>query len=73
YLKKNDIPELDTIWSSLISSAGCALIGGMAARMFLPDIWLAIPFSILLYLILLVLTAQLKLNDRENFRSILNW
>lgn len=71
FLKKNSIPELNNSWQTLIICIICALCGGLVARTLLPGSWLMLPLSVVLYFISLLITQQLRPNDRERFKLIL--
>jgi O-antigen/teichoic acid export membrane protein len=73
YLRMNTAPDLHAIWQALISCTGCAFVSGMTVRIFVPDIWLALPCAAILYVILLFITAQLQVSDGKNFQKLLNW
>lgn len=73
YLKKNDIPALRTIWQPLIICTGSAVASGLVAGMLLSNIWLVIVSSVLIYLILLVVTAQFRFSDAGNFKRLIHW
>ncbi|WP_158797196.1 oligosaccharide flippase family protein [Pedobacter sp. L105] len=73
YCRKNNISELNNSWYSLLVCTGCALLSGLAANAILSNIWLILIASIFFYLLLLVLTAQLRLSDRRNFQKLLHW
>ena len=62
YIRKNDIPELNNI--------SCALFSGFIIRIFLDNKWQAIPAAIIFYIILLFVTAQLRLNDRQKLKHL---
>ncbi|TWI98711.1 O-antigen/teichoic acid export membrane protein [Mucilaginibacter frigoritolerans] len=65
YLKKNDVAGLNRLWQPLVLCILCALLGGFIAKMLFVNVWLALPAAILIYLIFLVITKQIKLSDRQ--------
>jgi O-antigen/teichoic acid export membrane protein len=73
YLVKNEIPELHTTGYSLVICTACALCSGISAKLLFSTTWMALPFALFFYIILLALTFQLKLNDRKNLQVLLNW
>lgn len=73
FLKKNQIAGLNSIWHALVICTGCALCSGFAAKMLPVDTWMILPLSILIYGLLLLLTAQIRLTDRKNFTQLLGW
>jgi len=73
YLLKNEIPELYTTGYSLLICTCCALCSGVIAKLLFSAMWVALPFALFFYIILLVLTVQIKLNDRKNLQVLLNW
>jgi peptidoglycan biosynthesis protein MviN/MurJ (putative lipid II flippase) len=72
FLKKNTIAELNNTWQTLIVCICCALGGGFAAKTLLPGSWVMLPLSVIFYFILLLITQQLRLNDRGRFKLILH-
>jgi O-antigen/teichoic acid export membrane protein len=72
YISKNTIAELKPIWQSLIISSTCALASGFGARLIFDDSWVALPFATMAYFILLIITNQVRINDRESLRVILS-
>jgi O-antigen/teichoic acid export membrane protein len=73
YLKKNDIPALRSIWQPVIICTASAVASGLVAAMLLSNIWLVIVSSVLIYLVLLVVTAQFRFSDTGNFKRLLHW
>jgi O-antigen/teichoic acid export membrane protein len=72
YVRKNSVPDLKGVWLSSIVCVGCALGSYVISRSFITNPWIAFPFSAVLYVGLLVLTLQLKPQDRQRFRLLLN-
>lgn len=73
YLQKNDIPVLRTIWQPLIICTACAVMSGLVAGIVFSNMWLMILLSVLIYLVLLVITAQFRFSDAGNFRRLIHW
>jgi len=73
FLKKNQIPDLKSIWHTLAICTGCALCSGFAAKMLPINTWMILPLSVFIYALLLLLTAQIRLTDRKNFIQLLDW
>lgn len=73
YLKKNDIPALRTIWQPVIICTASAIASGLVAVMLLSNIWLVMVSSVLIYLILLIVTAQFRFSDTGNFKRLIHW
>jgi O-antigen/teichoic acid export membrane protein len=71
YLQQNSIRSLKAIPYMLAVCTGCALLSGFLANRFIANVWLALPASVLLYLVLLLLTRQLKADHREKMRMLL--
>ncbi|MDF2433898.1 MAG: hypothetical protein JWP44_3529 [Mucilaginibacter sp.] len=65
YLKKNTINELNHIWQPAFFCTLCALISGVASRMLFTGYPLILTSGIIIYIILLFATAQLRLSDRK--------
>ncbi|MDB4904266.1 MAG: polysaccharide biosynthesis protein [Mucilaginibacter sp.] len=70
YIRKNNIPELNNIWYSLMISISCALLSGFAIKMLLVNRWQAIPATIIFYITLLFVTSQLRLKDRQSLKHL---
>jgi O-antigen/teichoic acid export membrane protein len=71
YLQQNSIRSLSAIPYMLVVCTGCALLSGFLMERFVTNVWLALPEAVLLYLVLLLLTRQLKANYREEMRMLL--
>jgi peptidoglycan biosynthesis protein MviN/MurJ (putative lipid II flippase) len=72
YLKKNTVAGLSHLWLPLILCTTSALISGVAAKMLFTNCWLALPLSIVFYIILLFASAQIKLSDRRSLAVLFN-
>jgi O-antigen/teichoic acid export membrane protein len=66
YLKKNTVAGLTHIWLPLILCNASALISGFTAKMLFTNYWVALPAAIVFYVIMLFVSAQLKLSDRRS-------
>jgi O-antigen/teichoic acid export membrane protein len=73
YIKQNEINGLAKTWYPLIVCTLCALVSGFIARVLFPASWFVLPSAIIFYLVLLVLTKQLRLSDRRDFTVLFNW
>jgi len=65
YLKKNDVAGLNCLWQPLLLCILCALLSGFIAKLLFVSVWLALPAAIILYLLFLFITQQIKLSDRQ--------
>ncbi|MDB5008998.1 MAG: polysaccharide biosynthesis protein [Mucilaginibacter sp.] len=72
YLKKNTINELKRIWHPLFFCTISALLSGFASTMLFTGYPLIIAFGIVFYIVLLFATAQIRLSDRKQLRSLFN-
>ena len=72
YLRQNTIAGLGTVWQPLVWCVASALASGFAAKTLFPDSYFALPAAIVLYIVLLVITRQLKLADKTDLKAILN-
>ncbi|MDB5139914.1 MAG: polysaccharide biosynthesis protein [Mucilaginibacter sp.] len=72
YLKKNTINELKRIWHPLFFCTISALLSGFASTMFFTGYPLIIVSGIVFYIVLLFATAQIRLSDRKQLRSLFN-
>lgn len=73
FLYKNEIAELKTLWQPLVICTGCALLSGFIVKWLFADNWLSILFSVIFYVTLLLLTAQIRLSDRKKLSDLLVW
>jgi O-antigen/teichoic acid export membrane protein len=73
YLKKNKIAQLNSIWRSLLICTGCALCSSFAVKFLLPNSFIALPSAVMIYFALLIVTNQLKLNDRKQLQVLFKW
>jgi O-antigen/teichoic acid export membrane protein len=65
YLYNNRIPQLNSIWQNLAICMVCALVSGFAASIFHLNCWIALAIASILYVILLLITRQIKPADRK--------
>ncbi|MDB5017641.1 MAG: polysaccharide biosynthesis protein [Mucilaginibacter sp.] len=72
YLKKNTINELKRIWHPLFFCTISALLSGFASTMLFTGYPLIIASGIVFYIVLLFATAQIRLSDRKQLRSLFN-
>ena len=72
YFKKNNVAGLTHLWLPLSLCTICALISGFAAKMLFTNYCLALPVSVVFYIILLFASAQLKLSDRRSITALFN-
>ena len=70
YLKQNSFRELTHLWQPLVFCTVCALIAGSAAKMLFSNIGLVITTSVLLYVLLLFFSGQIKLSDRHRLAQL---
>jgi peptidoglycan biosynthesis protein MviN/MurJ (putative lipid II flippase) len=70
YIRKNNIPEFNNIWYSLVICISCALLSGFTIKMLLVNRWQAIPAAIIFYILLLFVTSQLRLKDRQSLKQL---
>jgi O-antigen/teichoic acid export membrane protein len=70
FLQKNKIPQLTNSWQPLIVCTLCAFGGGCVAKFLFPDIWIALPVSVVLYLISLIITGTLRFNDKDKLKLV---
>jgi len=72
YMSKNTLPELKKAWQPLIICTACALGSGFGTKALLSDNWLVIPVSVLFYVLLLIITRQIKWNDKTRVKLMFN-
>jgi O-antigen/teichoic acid export membrane protein len=60
YLKQNEISSLKVIPYTLLICTGCAVGSGFLTRTFIPNVWAAMPVSVIIFIVLLVITRQIK-------------
>jgi len=72
YLLRNELPQLAKSWRPLIICTANALISGFSAKMLFRGTWQTIPAAIILYLMLLVVTMQIRVRDQKNLTRLLS-
>jgi O-antigen/teichoic acid export membrane protein len=72
YCSKNKITGLKHIFFRLMICTACAFFGGFIAKLLFQSVWLAGLASVIFYVAFLLVTMQIKLNDRKRISSILN-
>jgi O-antigen/teichoic acid export membrane protein len=70
YIKKNNVANLTNLWVPLLLCVAAACFSGFAAKLLFTNYWLALPASVIFYIILLFATAQIKLSDRRSFTAL---
>ena len=70
FFSKNNIPGFGTLWQSLVIST-CALLSGFVAHSMLINSWLILPAAMLIYVVLLFLTNQLKTTDGHQIKTLI--
>jgi len=63
YFKQNKTPELRTVWRPLVMCMVCAVIGIFAATLLFDGSWTRMLTGTGIFVLLLILTAQLRLQD----------
>ncbi len=71
YLAKNKIAELTSSVYNLLFCTASALLSGFTAKAFIPNSWMAGLASVVFYGFLLIITKQIKFNDRQKLTVIL--
>lgn len=71
YLIKNNVAALRNSWQPVALCTFCAMAAWFAARLIMGDGWMAIPVSVILYGVLLVITGQIK-NSQAKLKAALN-
>ncbi len=71
YSRNNLVPGLNRTWKPLMVCALSALVSGALVKFIFATYWIALPVSILLYILSLLIAGQLKLSDRYTLRAIL--
>jgi len=72
YMYKTRIEGLNHTWYPLIICLACAIISGIVVKMLIQNVWIMFPLSISIYIILLFITRQIKLNGRKEMLSLIN-
>ncbi len=73
YLTKNTLAGLKGVFYSLILSLTCAAVSGFLAKMLFQNSWLALLSSVLFFVLLLLVTLQIKLREGKQLIKLLNW
>ena len=71
YIYKNEVKDLNRSVYTLLLCTGCACISIFAARMLFINTWEVVGVTIMLYLVALVVTRQIKWADGEKLRNAL--
>ncbi|MBS1520220.1 MAG: oligosaccharide flippase family protein [Bacteroidetes bacterium] len=70
YMYKSDLPDLNkTLYPCLICTA-CACVSFWGAALLFSNIWLSMIGSILIYVVFLLLTKQLRFGDRDKIFNL---
>jgi O-antigen/teichoic acid export membrane protein len=72
YLKKNQLASLANIPYMLLVCVSCALGAGFITTRFIANVWLALPVSVVIYVLLLILTRQIKADYRNVIGMIIS-
>jgi len=72
YLYKTRIKGLNHTWYPLITCLACAIISGATAKILTQNLWVMFPLSVSLYLVLLLITGQIKFSGRKKMLSLIN-
>lgn len=72
FLQKNKIPQLKMVWQPMVVAVLCAISAGFAAKVLLGDTWLLLPAAIVFYGLLLFITRQVRLNDKQRLKAVFN-
>jgi len=72
YLKKNNVANLTRLWIPLVICIADALISGLTAQLLFTNCWLALPAAIVIYIISLLASGQIKLADRRALAALFN-
>jgi O-antigen/teichoic acid export membrane protein len=73
YCSKNEITGLKHIFFTLITCIGCAFCSGFIARLLFKNEWVAGLISVVVFIVLLLVTMQIRPADRKRIAVILNW
>ncbi|WP_295718622.1 oligosaccharide flippase family protein [Mucilaginibacter sp.] len=72
YCSKNQSFGFKGAFTSLIICTGCALISIFSARFLFQNLWVAGALSVMFYFVSLLITMQLRVDDRKSLIRILN-
>ncbi|GLU51237.1 oligosaccharide flippase family protein [Dyadobacter frigoris] len=70
YTSQNQIRELGKVWHHVVLCSGCAILSGFVSRAVFAHFLIALISSVLLFLLLLILTSQVKISDRKIVRNV---
>jgi O-antigen/teichoic acid export membrane protein len=71
FSSKNKITALNGSLLTLLKCTACALISGILAKFLFQNFWLALSASVVSYVLILILTQQIKTADYKGLRKIL--
>jgi peptidoglycan biosynthesis protein MviN/MurJ (putative lipid II flippase) len=69
----NDKSGLKGSFYKLAICTACAFFSGLAAKALFPNLWLAAIMAVVFYGVSLLITMQLKRDDRAGLIGLLNW
>ncbi|HTK19976.1 MAG TPA: oligosaccharide flippase family protein [Mucilaginibacter sp.] len=69
YIYKNDLPALNKVLYPCIICTACACVSFWGARLLFANVWMAAGASTLVYIVLLLITKQLKFGDKDKLVS----
>jgi len=70
FLNKNEIDGLGAMWQSLVICTTCAVCSGLIAKAMFVNNWIIPPVSIVIYIVLLLVTTQVRHSDRKVLKSL---
>ncbi|WP_184549157.1 oligosaccharide flippase family protein [Mucilaginibacter sp. FT3.2] len=73
YCSKNELIALKGIFYTAVICILCALLSGLLAKSLFQNLWLAGVVSVVFYCLSLLLTRQIRRDDRQGLIRILNW
>jgi len=71
FIIKNDVKEVNKIFYPLLICTGCACLSVFGAKMISANVWVEIVSSVLIYIVGLFLTMQVKMNDGKSLREMI--
>ena len=70
YFYKNDVKELNKILYPCIVCTACACVSFWGAKILFANIWIAVGISVWVYVVLLLVTKQLRITDKDKLYSM---
>jgi len=73
YIKRNNVKQLANVWHPLIACTLGASLTGFISKILFRDTWPILPSAIAFYIVIIFITGQIRLSDRNYIKHLFNW